>query len=165
MIRCSTRSSHTSPRRTTPRIHEKLPTGSTRSARLGSEIFAEALRRLVKAGILESVEDGLRFLENGVRRTRTYPAKHGKKAVEEVRLRVMRVLFSDMVPDPRDIVIISLTDSCGQFKRILSRAEMDMVRPRIDLLSRMDLIGREVAGAIRELAAEDDVVTAGPSCG
>lgn len=133
-----------------------------RTARLGSETRAEAVRRLAEAGILESVEHDFLFLVSGVRQSRRYPARGGMKAVEDVRLRVMRALFTDDIPDPRDIVTISLTDACGQFERLLSRAELEKVRPRIDLLSRMDLIGREVAGAIRERRAKDDEPTAGP---
>ena len=61
----------------------------------------------------------------------------------------MRVLFSHDIPDPRDIVIISLADASGAFERLLSPAEMEQVRERIALVSRMDLIGRLVANAVR----------------
>lgn len=125
-----------------------------RLAGRGGEIRAEAVRRLVEARILESSDDGFLFLASGVRRSRIYPSTDGRR-IEEVRLRIMRVLFSNELPDPRDIVIISLVDACGQFEQILSREELEQVRPRIDLVSRMDLIGRDVVVAIRRLPATD----------
>lgn len=63
----------------------------------------------------------------------------------------MRTLFSDDIPDPRDIVIISLASACGVFESILSPDELAQVRERIDLVCRLDLIGREVAAAIRQV--------------
>lgn len=119
-----------------------------KAARRGEEIRAEAVRRLVKANILESAHQGSLFLASGVMRSRMYPSTQGK--VTDVRLRVMRALFADEVPDPKDIVIISLTHACGEFDRLLSKEEFEQVRPRIELLSKMDLIGREVARSIRE---------------
>ena len=63
----------------------------------------------------------------------------------------MRTLFSDDIPDPRDIVIISLASACGVFESILSPDELAQVRERIDFICRLDLIGREVAAAIRRV--------------
>ena len=126
-----------------------------RIAGRGDEIRTEAVRRLAEVGILESNDDGFLFLASGVRRSRIYPSTDGK-VIEEVRLRIMRVLFSDELPDPKDIVIISLVDACGQFEHLLSRDELEQVRPRIDLVSRMDLIGRDVALAIRSLPPDDE---------
>ena len=81
-----------------------------RTAKSAPEIREEALARLVSAGILERQED--RFL--WVFRSRRYPAIDGK-AEREVKLRIMGTLFSDEIPDPRDIMIICLADACGIF--------------------------------------------------
>ena len=95
--------------------------------RLGEEqsgwIQDHALTRLVRRGILES--EGGRLL--WVFRTRRYPTIDGK-AQREVRLRIMNVLFSDEIPDPRDIVIICLADACGIFGLIMSREEVERSR-------------------------------------
>lgn len=61
----------------------------------------------------------------------------------------MRTLFSHDIPDPRDIVIISLAAASGVFESVLTPDELAQVQGRIDLICRMDLIGREVADAIR----------------
>ena len=117
-----------------------------RTAGRADEIREEALARLVKSGILEEQED--RFL--WVFRSRRYPVVDGR-AEREVKLRIMEVLFSDEIPDPRDVVIICLADACGIFNELLSRREVRLALPRIELIRGMDLIGRAVMAAIRDI--------------
>ncbi len=105
-----------------------------------------AIDRLVERGILERRED--RFL--WVFRSRRYPVIDGK-AEREVKLRIMEVLFSDVIPTPRDVVMICLSDACGIFSELLSKRELRHVMPRIELIRRMDLIGRAVTAAIRDI--------------
>ena len=117
------------------------------------EIREKTLTRLIERGILEADPGGEVFLSPGVSRARRYRTADGK-TTEEVQLRIMRTLFSDDIPDPRDIVIISLASACGVFESMLSRDELAQVRERIDVICRMDLIGREVAAAIRQVETE-----------
>ena len=58
-------------------------------------------------------------LTPSVSRSRRYPVSDGQQ-VEEARLRIMRILFSDDVPEPRDIAIIALANACGVFRTILT---------------------------------------------
>ncbi len=120
-----------------------------RTARHAPEIREEALARLVSAGILERHDD--RFL--WVFRSRRYPAIDGK-AEREVKLRIMGTLFSDEIPDPRDIMIICLADACGIFNELLSKRELEQASARIAQVRRLDLIGQAMAQAI------DDIETA-----
>ena len=122
----------------------------THEAGRGDEIRDKALARLARRGILEPLPEGFFFFSSLVSRARRYPMIDGKTA-EDVELRVMRILFSDDIPDPRDVVIICLADACGIFERILSKEEQDEVRERIELVRQLDLIGRSVSSAIREL--------------
>ena len=115
----------------------------------GDEIRDKALTRLVNRGILEAESEDIFLLSRLVSRSRRYPTIDGK-TVEEVRLRIMRVLYTDEIPDPRDIVIICLADACGVFKNILSQSELSEVQERIELIRKMDLIGQSVTKAIRE---------------
>ena len=126
----------------------------THTARRGNEIREKALARLVERGILEIEADGLFFFSRNVSRSRRYPTGDGT-TVEEVRLRIMRVLFSDDIPDPHDIVIICLADACGIWERILSIDEQAEVAERIELVQKMDLIGQSLTRAIRELEQPD----------
>ena len=121
-------------------------------AERGDEIRERALARLAKRGILVESGDGAAgfLLSRRVARARRYlPAADGT-ALEEVRLRVMRVLFSGDIPDPRDTVIICLADAGGIFDYLLSREERAEVQDRIDLVTKLDLIGQVVFRAIRE---------------
>ena len=108
----------------------------------------QALARLVRRGILES--EGGRLL--WAFRARRYPTIDGK-VEREVKLRIMQVLFSDEIPSPRDIVIICLADACRIFNQIMPERQVERARERIDVVRRMDLIGRAVAGAIRDIEA------------
>lgn len=109
-------------------------------------IQEQALSRLVERGILAS--EGGRLL--WAFRTRRYPAIDGK-AEREVKGRIMEVLFSDEIPGPRDIVIICLADACHLFGHILTETELAQARDRIDVVRRMDLIGRAVTTAVRNI--------------
>ena len=110
------------------------------------EIREEALSRLVERGILERQDD--RFL--WVFRSRRYPVIDGK-AEREVKLRIMGVLFSDDIPDPRDVVIICLADVCGIFRQMFSRRELDQASARIEQVRKLDLIGQAVSQAIQDI--------------
>ena len=117
-----------------------------RTAARGEAILQESLSRLVTHGILESRDD--RFM--WVFRSRRYPAIDGK-VEREVKLRIMEVLFSEEVPEPRDIVIISLAHACGIFTELLSSKELETAAPRIDQVRRLDLIGQAMTKAIRDI--------------
>lgn len=120
-------------------------------ARQGNAIRRRVLRRLVRRGILESENEGRILLSRLVSLSRRYPMADGSW-VEEVRLRIMRVLFSDVIPDPRDIAIISLSDACDLFSIILEPKDLHNLRDRINLVNRMDLIGRTVSTSLRKVA-------------
>ena len=111
-----------------------------------SDIRDRSLARLVERGILRREDD--RFL--WVFQTRRYPVIDDQP-VQEVKLRIMGVLFSDEIPDARDIVIISLSDACGIFRGLLSSRELRGAAPRIEQVGKMDLIGREVSKAVRHI--------------
>ena len=125
-----------------------------RVAQNSDEIRESALARLVERGILEQHEN--RFL--WVFRSRRYPAIDGT-AEREVKLRIMGVLFSDELPDPRDVVLICLADACGIFKQMLSRRELDQASARIRQVRKLDLIGQAMSQAIRDI--EVSIASAG----
>ena len=117
-----------------------------RTATRSDELREEALNRLVDGGILERAED--RFM--WVFKSRRYPSIDGE-AQREVKLRIMEVLFSDVIPDPRDIVIIALADACGIFRSIFTSSELERVAPRIEQVRKLDLIGQEMMHAIQDI--------------
>jgi hypothetical protein len=116
------------------------------TANRAAEIREEALNRLVDGGILERKDD--RFL--WVFQSRRYPMVDGKEE-REVRLRLMSILFSDEIPDPRDIVLLSLTDACGILRGMLSRRELNSAAERIEQVRKLDLVGQATTQAIMDI--------------
>ena len=112
----------------------------------GDEIREIALDQLVQKGILKRQEELLLW----VFKSRTYPQVDDKPE-REVKLRIMEVLFSDIVPDPRDVVIICLADACGIFSVILSERELEYCHKRIAEVRRLDIISQEVSKAIWDI--------------
>lgn len=129
-------------------------------AKDGEALLEKALGRLLEKGILQSAGETDVHLSPGVLRSRRYPAADGE-AEQEVRLRIMRILFDGDLPAPRDGVVIALARACGLFERILSREEWADRRERIDLLGGLDPIGRSLAKVVGALAAEGEASAAG----
>ena len=117
-----------------------------RTAGHAEQIHERALERLVEKGVLERRQD--RFL--WVFKSRRYPVLDGR-AEREVKLRIMEVLFKDVIPDPRDVVIICLADACNLFGQILSKRESDRAAARILQVRKLDLIGQATTQAIRDI--------------
>ena len=110
------------------------------------DIRERALARLVERGILRREED--RFL--WVFQTRRYPVVDGE-AEREVKLRIMEVLFSNEIPNPRDIVLICLVDACGILRELLTARELDSASERIEQVRKLDLIGQAVSKAVWDI--------------
>ena len=121
---------------------------------LSGEIRENALARLCEKGILRQEDD----LFLWVFKSRRYPLVDGV-ADREVKLRIMSILFSDEIPDPRDIAIIGLMNAGGLFQYLLSEREMKGVAERIDQVRNMDLIGQAVTVSIREIERQLAQVT------
>ncbi len=117
-----------------------------RTAERAEAIQEEALSRLVDRGILERQDESFLW----VFRSRRYPAIDGR-AEREVKLRIMGVLFSDEIPDARDVMIICLADACGIFDELLSRRELERASERIEQVRKLDLIGRVTTQAILDI--------------
>jgi Golgi phosphoprotein 3 len=137
------------------RILSMLPAvGETRPIRLlverlssaGDEIKELALKELVEKGILK--EENRRFL--WVFKTRRYPMIDNRE-VKEVEARLHELLLGDEIPDPRDVVLVSLANTWGLFDQILSPRELKRATPRIRQLAKLDLIGQQAAGAIQDI--------------
>lgn len=110
------------------------------------DIRERSLARLVERGVLRREDDYFLWMFQ----TRRYPVINNQ-SIQEVKLRIMEVLFSNEIPDVRDIIIISLADVCDIFRTLLSRRELQGVTHRIEQVRKMDLIGREVSKAVRDI--------------
>ena len=126
-----------------------------RIAKRGDSLRTKVLERLVKRGILESAEEGFLFLSSSFARAHRYPVL-SKDAEQDVRLRIMRLLFSEDIPAPNDIVIVCLIHACRLFDNLLNKRELDEVQPRIELLTKMDLIGQALFGVLRKATKDSN---------
>ncbi len=73
--------------------------------------------------------------------SRRYPVIDNRELIDvERRLRAI-VTDPEMIPDPRDAVLVSLVTACGLFPEILSPRELRRHQERIHQLSRLDLVG------------------------
>jgi golgi phosphoprotein 3 len=103
------------------------------------DLSRSILGRLVKAGILR-VEDR-QFLWKFSRRT--YPQNSGREE-REAKARLMSVIFDDVVPTPRDTLLLSLADSAGVLADMLSSEEVRKASRRIAEVIALEEIGRSV---------------------
>ena len=106
----------------------------------------QLLDRLVARGILARHEERLLWVFG----SRRYPVVEGSP-LREVKRRIMDVLLSDVIPDPRDVVIICLADACALWRSLIHPRELAGMEPRIAQVVKLDLIGQSVARTIREL--------------
>ena len=118
-----------------------------RIARRSDEISSATLERLVEAGVLQTDAGEFWSVSSRVARSKRYPMADGQSR-EEIKTRIMRALFSDEYPDPRDIAVIGLLNGCGGMRVLLEPEEYESAEERIELFSRMDLIGRTIANAV-----------------
>ena len=136
---------------TLARIAEATETHDTRfwiqdTAQRAYQIRERVLERLVNHGILHVRDESFLW----VFQSRRYPVVDGK-ADREVKLRILEVLFSDEIPDPRDIVIVCLAEACGIFRELLSRRELEHATARIEQVRKLDLIGQAVSQAVWDI--------------
>lgn len=106
----------------------------------------QLIGRLVERGILEWREDRLLWVFG----TRRYPVVDGRP-LRDVKRRMMDVLLSDVIPAPRDVVIICLADACALWSTLFQPRELARLEPRIAQIVKLDLIGQSVTRTIREL--------------
>ena len=117
-----------------------------RLAPRAESIIDLSLDRLVDLKILEHHDGDFWTL------TRTsWQMELGRKAIdatadEFIKLRVMKCIYTNAIPKPRDIIIICLVNTCDIFRFIFQLDEG--LEKRIELICQMDLIGRSITDAV-----------------
>ena len=117
----------------------------------GSEVLrATAMEGLAAQGMVQADESGFFFLSRRASQERRHAAAQSRQ-VDETRSRILEVIFTDVIPDSRDTVIIGLAHACGIFQSILSPDEYEAALPRIELISRLEMLSQSVVEGIRNL--------------
>ena len=123
-----------------------------RSTRHTDEIVAATLDRLVARNILTHESGGFWELSRDVSRSGTYPTSDVETR-RESKARMLSVILHDEIPDPRDAILVALMHTCGGLKLLLEEEDYEERLDRIELVARLDLIGRTVATAVKDSTA------------
>ena len=105
----------------------------------------QLVERLISRGILfRGAYDRL-----WVMGTRKYVQEDGRP-LRDVRQRIAGILLSGELPDPRDVMIISLADACHLWQGLIEEDSQETLAPRISQVAGMDFIGQAVVRTIRK---------------
>ena len=112
----------------------------------GEALREQGLRHLEALGILKREDKKILWMFG----SRRYPMIHQEEQ-REAKLRVIGVILRDDIPAPHDIMLVALAHACGLFRYLLSDHDLASSGPRIEQVSRMDLVGQAVARATSEI--------------
>ena len=117
-----------------------------RLAPRAESIIDTALDRLVHLKILQHHEGEFWSLAGTAWRMGMHTSSDIGTSVEFVKTRLSNAIFKNEVPDPRDVIIICLTDICNVLHMIFELD--DESEERVQDICKMDLIGRSIADAV-----------------
>ena len=119
-----------------------------RLAPRAESIIDLTLGRLVDLEILDYHEGDYWTLSNKAWQSEALAGSSDDTAVQFVKARIANVIFNNEIPDPRDIIIVSLINTCDIFHFIFVLDEDS--EERIELICKMDLIARAIGEAVAE---------------
>ncbi len=118
-----------------------------RLAPWSESIIADVLEGLVEQQILDYHTGEFYTFSQHHRQGETIPVD-GYTVGEFVKSRLTTIVFTDVIPDPRDAIIVGLVNACDVFQMMFPINEE--VAGRIELVSKMDLIGQAIAAAVTD---------------
>ena len=117
-----------------------------RLAPRAESIIDSTLDRLVGLNILEHHDGEFWTLSRSVGQGDLQFDDEDGTAVEFVASRIRKALFNNVIPYPREVVIICLLDTCDVL-RFMFQLD-DKLEQRIEAICKLDLIGRAIAEAV-----------------
>ena len=118
-----------------------------RNANRVDEIITTSFDRLVERGVLVRELGDYFGLARSVSRSGIYPFKDSTE--REAKARILDVILNYTIPDPRDAILVALLHACEGFKLLLEEEDYEEALERINLVSKLDLLGRTVATAVQ----------------
>jgi Golgi phosphoprotein 3 len=112
------------------------------------DLEGEALASLTAQGILRHEKSKLLWIIDIER----FPLVNNVPQ-QDVRQRLRDAILSDGIPDSRDIMLVSIAEPCGLLGYVLTDAQMQSRRERIQMLCGLETISRKVTAAIASLDA------------
>ena len=112
-------------------------------------IRKQALRRLQQRGMIGRDEEKILWIFD----VENFPIldSAGEKLIKDRILNI--ITHADIVPTPKDVMIIALADSCGLLHDFLPDEAYNRAAPRIRAISRMEIICQAVAKAVDSIDA------------
>ena len=117
-----------------------------RLALQAESIIDLTLDRLVDLKILEHHDGDFWTLAPNLHFANLYGSMQEGTAGQFIKTRIHEVIFTDAIPDPRDVIVICLVNACDVFRFIFELD--DETEERIKFICQMDLIGRSIAAAV-----------------
>ena len=117
-----------------------------RLAPQAEQIIEMTLQRLVDMQIVEHHEGDFWSLAHTAWKTERSSGAAEGTAAEFVKARIANVIFRDEIPEPREVIIISLLSTCDVL-RFVFQLEPE-AEQRVELVCKMDLIGRSISDAV-----------------
>ena len=109
-------------------------------------ILDSVLDNLVDKRILEHHEGDFWTLAPSVWHTDQFSDSQEGTAGQFIKTRINKAIFLNEIPDPRDVIIICLVNTCDVLRFIFQLDEE--AEKRIEFICKMDLIGRAIAAAV-----------------
>ena len=122
-----------------------------RLAHRAESVIDLTLDRLVELKILEYHDGDFWTVARTVRHSEMYGDPEEDTAGQFIKTRIGKAIFTDAIPDPRDVIVICLVNTCDVF-RFMFQLDDD-AEERIEFICKMDLIGRSIAAAVLHNAA------------
>lgn len=104
------------------------------------------LDSLASQGIVKAVDNKILWLF----KKRRYPVIEQKEE-KEVLSRIRETILTDVIPEAKDVALISLVNTCDLMDKLFTKEELESHTTRIEALKKMDLIGQAVNSIIEEV--------------
>ena len=117
-----------------------------RLAHHAESIIDSTLDRLVRLNVLEYHDGDFWTVAPNVEQTVLFDDSQEGTGLQFVKTRISREIFNNEIPDPRDVIIICLVNTCDVFRFMFNLDEE--AEKRIEFVCNMDLIGRSIAAAV-----------------
>ena len=112
------------------------------------DLEGAALKSLIDQGILRHEKSKFLWIID----VESFPVVDNQPQ-QHVSLRLAKAILGDEIPETRDIMLVSIAESCGLLNYVLSETTIRLRSARIEMLGNIETISRKVNAAIAGLEA------------
>jgi len=131
------------------------------STEICNYIRRRTINRLIRKNILYRDPGGVLWINQIVDLTGRYPDMPLPEGLD-VYLRALNIIITQEIPSPEETMLIALIEACGISEAVFSKSIIEQSNDRIQLISRMDNIGRSIRKSISDATkptSEMDVIS------